>query len=249
MNCQKCGNPVVFPEGLMGEIVCSRCGLVINRAQIARGFTQWTPKWFSNWSEGDSETLREWLTTLRTVSCQLNVPNFPYREEVARTIRQKRDVFFRSQKFGKNKRAAIAALIHLVLKEYDTIRPLKEICQKLALDTSLVMKYAWTMKKAVNNHGTSSDIRRKSAKDYLRKYGWKVTKDVELVLTAEKVLAKIKKKTGGNPVSLAAGAFYYACKDRNVKVSKDQIGEAFYISSRTVYSNERKISKLIATEN
>ena len=52
---------------------------------------------------------------------------------------------------------------------------------------------------------------------------------------------------GGNPVSLAAGAFYHICKKRKIKVSKDEIGRAFHISGRTVYSNERRIRKQMAS--
>ena len=242
MKCPECHGALVFPNGLKGEIICKRCGLVISPARTNRGFTKWTPKWFSNWNEGDSDTLREWLTTLRTVSCQLNLHNFPYREEVARLIRLKSDVFFRSQRFGKNKREAIAALVHLVLRKYNQIRSLKEICERLSLDHRLVMKYAWTMQKMTKIHRTFS------AKDYLRKYGWKLTSDAGLMQTAEQLLTSIRREISGNPISLAAGAFYFACKSRKMKVSKDEIGEAFHISGRTVYSNERRISRLMSTK-
>lgn len=242
MNCPQCHSALVFPNGLTGEIVCKRCGVVISRARTSQGFTEWTPKWFSNWNEDDSDTLRKWLTTLRTVSCQLNLPNFPHREEAARIIRLKSDVFFRSQRFGKNKREAVAALIHLILKKYNEIRPLKEICTSLSLDRRLVMKYAWAIRKMTKISRTFS------AKDYLRKYGWKLTSDGGLIEAAERLLTSVRREIGGNPVSLAAGAFYFVCKSKKMKMSKDEIGEAFYISGRTVYSNERRINRLMSTK-
>jgi len=241
LKCPECHGTHVFLNRLEDEIICKKCGLVISQAQARQGFVKWTPKWLSNWSEEDSDTLREWLTTLRTVSCQLNLPNFPYREETARVIRLKSDILFRSQRFGKNKREAVAALIHLVLRKYNKMRPLKEICQTLSLDHRLVMKYAWTMQKMVNLHRTFS------AKDYLRKYGWKVTSVAALIQTAEQLLARIRKEISGNPVSLAAGALSFVCKSKGIKMSKDEIGEAFYISGRTVYSNERRIRKLMSS--
>ncbi len=243
MSCAQCHGPLVFPDGLRGEIVCKKCGLVISRGQNSQGFTKWVPEWFSNWNESDSDTLREWLTTLRTVSCQLNLPNFPYREETALVIKRKSDVLFRSQRFGKNKREAVAALVHLVLRKYNEIRPLKEICETLSLDNRLVTKYAWAMRKMTGFHSTFSP------KDYLRKYGWKLTSNVELIQKAEQLLTSIRKEIGGNPVSLAAGAFYFVCKSRKMKMSKDEIGEAFHISGRTVYSNERRISRLVSTKS
>jgi DNA-binding CsgD family transcriptional regulator len=48
---------------------------------------------------------------------------------------------------------------------------------------------------------------------------------------------------------LAAGAFYFICKSRKIKMSKDEIGEAFHISGRTVYSNERRISELMSAKS
>jgi len=176
------------------------------------------------------------------VSCQLNLPSFPYREEAARVIRVKSDIFFRSQRFGKNKREAVAALVYLVIREYDEIRPLKEICQKLSLDHRLVMKYAWTMRKMTNFHKTFS------ARDYLGKYGWKLTSDAKLIQAVEHLLTNIRNEISGNPVSLAAGALYFLCRSRKMKVSKDDIGKAFNISPRTVYSNERRIRRLISTK-
>jgi len=243
MSCPQCHGPLVFPNGLRGEIVCKKCGLVISRGQNSQGFTKWAPEWFSNWNESDSDTLREWMTTLRTVSCQLNLPNFPYREETARVIKRKSDVLFRSQRFGKNKREAIAALVHLVLRKYNEIRPLKEICETLSLDHRLVTKYAWAMRKMTGFHRTFSP------KDYLRKYGWKLTSNAELIQRAEQLLASLRKEISGNPVSLAAGAFYFVCKSRKMRMSKDEIGEAFNISGRTVYSNERRISRLMSTKS
>ena len=242
LNCPQCHGALVFPNGLSGEIVCKRCGLVISRARTSQGFNKWAPKWFSNWNEDDSDTLREWLTTLRTVSCQLDLPIFPYREEAARIIRATSDVLFRSQRFGKNKREAVAALVHLVLRKYNEIRSLKEICERLSLDHRLVMKYAWTMRKTTNFH------RIFSAREYLWKYGWKLTSDDGLMQTAESLLTSLQREISGNPVSLAAGAFYLACKSRKMKISKDEIGEAFHISGRTVYSNERRISGLMSTK-
>jgi len=248
LNCPECHGTIVFPKGANGELVCKNCGLVINPPSTTASFTKWAPRWFSNWNEEDSETLREWLTTLRTVSCQLNIPSFPYREETARMIRLNSEKLFRSQRFGKNKREAVAALVHLVLKEYNKMRPLKEISQRLSLDQRLVSKYAWAMHKTVKFNKTPStkDNLRKSAKDYLRKYAWKLTADTELIHQAEKMLKTIRKQISGNPISLAAGALYSVCKNRKIKVSKDEIGEAFHISGRTVYSNERRINKLLS---
>ena len=87
-----------------------------------------------------------------------------------------------------------------------------------------------------------------SAKDYLRKYGGNLTSDATLIQTVERLLTTIRREISGNPVSLAAGAFYLVCKSTGMKISKDEVGKAFNISGRTVYSNERRISKLISSK-
>jgi len=243
LDCPECRGPVVLPDGSSGETVCRKCGLVVTQAVTNEPqFTNWTPKWFSNWDQNDSETLRQWLTTLRIASCQLNLPHFPYTEDAAHVIRLRRDAFFQCQRFGKNKREAVAALIYLILRKYDEIRSLREICERLSLNHHLVKKYAWSMREMTNFGRTYS------AKDYLRAYGWKLTRDPGLIKRAERLLAQIHGKISGNPISLAAGAFYLVCRKGKVMISKQDIGKAFHISGRTVYSNERRISRLLSTK-
>ena len=232
----------MYPEGLSGEKICSKCGLVIDETPEVKSYTQWTPEWFSNWNEQDSETLKEWLTILRTISCQLNLPNYPYREEAAHTIRKQNHALFKSQKLSKNKRATVAALMHLILKEYDKMRPIKEISKDLCLDHKAVMKQAWILNKTLKAKQERTRIPRNTAVDYLHEYAGKITTDKELILNAETILLKIR-RSGGNPLGLAAGAFYYVCK-KHKKISKEEIGAIFGISARTVYSNETKIRKL-----
>jgi transcription initiation factor TFIIIB Brf1 subunit/transcription initiation factor TFIIB len=244
LKCHSCDSEVIYPEGLTGEKICSACGLVIGEPQTFRGYAQWTPEWYSNWSEADSETIKEWLTVLRSVSCQLNIPNYPFREEAARTIRTQNRLLFKSQKLSKNKRATVAALMHLILKEYDKMRPVKEISKELALDHRTVLKQAWLLNKTLNSKSQPLPIPRKTAVDYLHEYATKITENKELIANAENMLVTLI-KSGGNPIGLAAGAFYSTCKKNKAKISKEKIGEAFHISERTVYANEVRIRKLV----
>lgn len=241
MKCQACEGIVITPEGCEGEKICSSCGLVIDETPTFKDYIQWTPEWHSNWDEQDSETLKEWLTMLRGVSCQLNIPNYPYREEAARTIRKQNHSLFKLQKLSKNKRATIAALMHLILKEYGKMRSIKGISEELNLDYRIVMKQTWLLNKTLNSKKEAPTTKRKTAIDYLHEYSGKITPNKELILNAENTLQKIK-RSGGNPLGLAAGAFYYAGKKQ--KISKEKIGATFGISARTVYSNEAKIRKL-----
>jgi len=88
-----------------------------------------------------------------------------------------------------------------------------------------------------------------TAKDYLRKHGPKLTLETTYLQAAEYVLTGIQKKISGNPASLAAGALYFVCKNKGIKISKDQIGNAFHVSGRTVYSSKRRITKIIESKN
>ena len=251
LECPSCRGIAVSPEGQNGEKVCSTCGLVLSKTPIAKeqSFTQWNPEWHSNWHENDSETLKEWLTTLRTVSCQLNLPSFPYREETARRIRKENHILFQSQKFGKNKRATVAALLHLVLRHYDKNRPIKDICEQLSLDSRLVIKQSWALNKTVvDTKEQFIKSPRKKSTDYLFEYGAKITNDTKLLIEAKEILKKIR-KTGGNPVAIASGALYHVCKNKKLKVSKEQIGKAFGISHRTVYANEAQIRAILQHMN
>ena len=246
MKCAKCYGAIVYPEGLNGERICTKCGLVIDETPVLKSFTKWSPEWHSNWSEQDSETLKEWLTTLRAVSCQLNIPNFPYREEAARTIRMQNRLLFKSQKLSKSKRATVAALMHLILKEYDKMRSIKDISRDLSLDTSLVMKQAWILNKTLKTEKEHLKIQRKTSVDYLHENASKISVNKELFHSAESILQEIR-GSGGNPLGVAAGTFYYVCK-KKTNISKEKIGETFGISARTVYSNEVRIRKLLATK-
>lgn len=246
MKCPECNGTTISPEGILGEKACTNCGLVAEESLVAQHFSQWAPKLPSNWNEQDSETLKEWLTTLRTVSCQLNIPNFPYREEVARIIRKENDSFSQSQRFTKNKKATVAALIQLILKEYGKDRSLKRICQQLTLDSKLVMKQTWILKENFRVKKKLLKMQRKSSKEYLYKYGGKITSNNNLLLKAEETLIKVQRK-GGNPISMAAGAFYYACKAKGAKIAKKTIGKTFHVSHRTVDTNERKIRRFLTS--
>lgn len=245
MNCPECSGALLYPEGLTGEKVCSACGLVVGETLAMRIFSQWTPNWPSNWVEQDSDTLKQWLTTLRMVSCQLNLPNFPYREEAAHLLRKENRLFFKSQTLAKNKKATVAGLIHIVLKEYGKGRSIKKICEQLGLDSKLVMKQTWKLKDKLRTKEKFLQTRRKSSKEYLYECGSKIARSNHLLLKAEETLIKIQKK-GGNPISIAAGAFYHACKLERVKISKKIIGKTFSVSDRTVDANERKIRRALA---
>jgi transcription initiation factor TFIIIB Brf1 subunit/transcription initiation factor TFIIB len=122
------------------------------------------------------------------------------------------------------------------------MRPIKEICKNLSLNNKLVMRYAWDMRKIIVNH------KRFSSQDYLRKYATKLVHNPKILKKTEKLLRKIKKDMGGNPISLAAGALYYILKKTGKNISKVEIGKTFHISDRTVYCNERKIHKLLQTK-
>ena len=151
------------------------------KLRAIKSFTKWAPEWHSNWNEQDSETLKEWLTILRAVTCQLNLPNFPYREEAARTIRTQNRVLFKSQKLSKNKRATVAALMHLVLKEYDKMRSIKDISKDLSLDTALVMKQTWILNKTLKTEKEHLKIQRKTALDYLHENAGKISRQQRLI--------------------------------------------------------------------
>ena len=242
MKCPECHGSLVSPNGIHGEIVCARCGLVITGFQHTRGFTELAPEWYSNWDKRDSGTLKKWLTMLRTVSCQLHLPDFPYREEAARVIRKRNAELFHSQMLAKNKMEAVTALIYLILRQYGEARSLKEICENLSLDSSLVMKHTWALRKMTKIE------RFYSPSDHLRYNAWKLTANIDLIKKTDALLEFLAKKLTGNPVSLAAGAFYHMCKRNGLKLSKDEIGKAFHISGRTVYSNEKRINKKLFTK-
>jgi transcription initiation factor TFIIIB Brf1 subunit/transcription initiation factor TFIIB len=209
-------------------------------------FSEWAPEWFSNWNEEDSETTKEWLTHLRAVSCQLNIPNFPYREEAAKTIRTKNKVLFRSQKLSKNKRTSVAALIYLILKEYNNCRPIKEISEELSLDLVTVRKQVWLLNKTLRlKEEKPIKIQRKTAANYLCENSGKLVNDRQLIEFAEATVSRVK-RAGGNPVGVAAGALYFAAKTKRAKLSKEDIGRVFNISARTVYSNEMRIRQLLS---
>jgi transcription initiation factor TFIIIB Brf1 subunit/transcription initiation factor TFIIB len=244
-----CYDAIVYPEGLSGERICSICGLVIDDPPTTKNFIQWSPEWQSNWSEKDSETLKEWLNILRSVSCQLNIPRFPYREEAARRIRKQNYQFTRSQKLSKNKRAAVAALMHIILREYNKARPLKEICKELTIDPTSVIKQEWILIQTLNNGKETVTLRRKSSVDYLHEALSKLNANFnsEFINRTEEIITKVK-KSGGNPVGIAAGALYYTCKKSKRPFCKEKIGEAFHISARTVYTNEARIRRLLVTK-
>ena len=246
MNCPNCRSDIAAPEGLPGERVCTKCGLVVDSPLIVRGFSQWNPEWHSNWSEKDPETLKEWLTVLRTVSCQLGIADFPYREEAARTIRKASPLLAQSQKFGKNKRATIAALMHLILREYNKNRPIKAIAEQLCLDSTLIMKQAWALSETIKTDNNIIQIQRKTAYDYIFENGGKMRINKEILVLAQEKLRTIQKK-GGNPIALASGALYLACKSAKENVTKEQIAKVFGISPRTVDSNERNIRRMVNT--
>ena len=243
MECPNCKGIIVSGFEHYEEQICSSCGLVLGRTSVTIGatFTHWNPQWHSNWDENDSETLKEWLTTLRTVSSQLSLPSLPYKEEAARRIRKEKRVLVQSRKFGKHKRATIAAILHIVLKQYGKNRPIKEICKQLSIDSRLVIKQAWILNKtAVEKQKNRFEITRKTSTDYLFEFGAKITSDTKLLVEAKIILKKIRRR-GGNPIALAAGALYHVYKKKKLKVTKEKIAQAFGISHRTVYSNEAQI--------
>jgi transcription initiation factor TFIIIB Brf1 subunit/transcription initiation factor TFIIB len=137
--------------------------------------------------------------------------------------------------------------MHFILREYDKMRPLKDISKELGLDSKSVMKQAWILKKTLEQEKEQLTNPRKNATAYLQEYAGKLTTDTQVIVTAEKILTKLR-RVGGNPIGLAAGAFYYSCKKNKISISKEKIGATFRISERTVYANEAKIRKKLLKE-
>jgi len=92
------------------------------------------------------------------------------------------------------------------------------------------------------------DFSRKTATDYVFEHGGKIINDTKVLAEADEALMRIG-RIGGNPLALASGALYHVCKNRKIKLSKKQIGEAFKISHRTVYTNEARIRMLLQQLN
>ena len=247
VKCPVCNGIPACPDGPKGEKVCTTCGLVLDQTKSFPSFVQWNPEWHSNWKTEDPEPLKEWLTTLRTVSCQLRIPRFPFQEEVAIKIRKEKNLFLKSQRFAKKKRITIVALLHLILKEYNKNRPIKQMCEELNIDQKTVLKQAWILKK-INIKKKLIKTQRKRSKDYLIEYGHQVTQKKETIILAKRILNVLQKR-GGNPISVAAGALYYSSKITKNRISKSQIGKVFHISPRTVDTNERKIRNYMSSSN
>ena len=130
--------------------------------------------------------------------------------------------------------------MHLTLREYDKIRSLKEISKELSLDTRIVLKQNWLLNKTLNTQSEPLKNQRKTPIDFLHESAGKLAENRQLIQSAEAVILKIE-KSGGNPIGLAAGAFYNVCKKNRAKISKEEIGQSFHISERTVYDNEARI--------
>jgi transcription initiation factor TFIIIB Brf1 subunit/transcription initiation factor TFIIB len=243
LKCLVCRSIKISPDGPNGEKVCYKCGLVTDNNYIVPMYSKWTPEWYSNWTQNESETLKEWLITLKTVSCQLQIPRFPFQEEAAIKIRKEKKLFSESKCLSKHKRATIIALMHLVLKQYNKIRPIKKMCQELKIDEKKVLKQLWKL-KAINNKKQIININRKTSKNYLLTYGTQITKKKETLFVAKRIVTAVQ-NLGGNPISTAAGALYYASKKTKNPISKYLIGNIFSISPRTVYANEQRIRKLM----
>ena len=156
---------------------------------------------------------------------QLKIPRFPYQEEAAITIRKEKTTFSKSQRFAKNKRETMVALMHLVLREYGKIRPVKQMCQELNVDVKLVMKQVW-MLKAINANKCLINIQRITSKDYLVEYATQITSKKETLAFANSIVLNVH-KLGGNPISIAAGALFYACKISKTPIQKTKSGRSF----------------------
>jgi transcription initiation factor TFIIIB Brf1 subunit/transcription initiation factor TFIIB len=124
------------------------------------------------------------------------------------------------------------------------MRPIKEIAQELSLDIKAVHKHSWILQKTLQPKKEPITNQRKTAINYLHEYGGKITNNKDIIIEAQKTLIKVK-RSGGNPIGVAAGALYYASKTKDRSISKEKIGEIFRISARTVYTNEVRIRRLI----
>ncbi len=111
----------------------------------------------------------------------------------------------------------------------------------------MVTKHVWLLNKTLRSKEKEPiRIQRKTALDYLHEYVGDLTDDKQIIVHAERTLVKVR-RAGGNPVGVAAGALYNACKAKKVKISKEEIGKVFHISERTVYTNEERIRRILVT--
>ena len=178
-------------------------------------------------------------TELKRISSNLNLPD--YVKQAAIKLYKK----FYKQKMlrGRSIHAMVAACIYYVCRELKINRTLHEILDETSSNAKTVKGCARIICNTLHLKYSIID-----PISLIPRYTTKLGLDADIEKGAIKVLKsymKMNNSCGKDPVGLCAGAIYFVCKLKKIKVTQREIAEITGTSEVTIRSRVKEFSKNI----
>jgi transcription initiation factor TFIIB len=188
-------------------------------------------------SDSDTDAVKKGLTILNRLSFELNLPE-SVKEEAGRLYEKCTDLDLIK---GKEREAAVAALIYLVARNQELPRTQKEIAGAAEVKTR-------KMNSAYRNLARELDLDIRPAKpeNFVNRYGSELELQGQSEARARRIVKEARDQgltSGKNPVSVAAAGFYIGALLEGEEITQKRIADVTGVTSTTVRKTYRDLAE------
>ena len=239
---ERAGSSITYTKADKGMGTKIGQGRELNKLSGAKRTKYYRMKKWDRRSDSRKDSVQKGLTILNRLSFDLNLPD-SVKEEAGRLYEKSIEEDLIK---GKQREAAVAALIYLVARNHEVPRTQKEIAEAARVKTR-------KMNTTYRSLARDLDLRIRPAKpeNFVPRYGSMLGFKGETVSRARNIVKEAREKgitSGKSPVSVAAGGLYLDSLLEGEDVTQKELADTLDVTNNTIRKMYRQLAEELNLE-